>query len=43
MIPHAAFRRVRETAGLSFYVVAASLVTLVTMVWVKQTAFEPLP
>ncbi len=26
----------------AFYVIAASLVTLVTMVWVKETAFEPL-
>ncbi len=43
MVPYATFRRAQETAGLSFYVVAASLVTLVTMVWVKQTAFEPLP
>lgn len=26
----------------AFYVIAASLVTLVTMVWVEETAFEPL-
>ena len=26
----------------AFYVIAASLVTLVTMAWVKETAFEPL-
>ena len=26
----------------AFYVIAASLVTLVTMIWVKETAFEPL-
>jgi MHS family proline/betaine transporter-like MFS transporter len=26
----------------AFYVMAASLVTLVTMIWVKETAFEPL-
>ncbi len=26
----------------AFYVIAASLATLVTMVWVKETAFEPL-
>ena len=26
----------------AFYVIAASLVTLATMVWVKETAFEPL-
>ncbi len=27
----------------AFYVIAASLATLVTMAWVKETAFEPLP
>ena len=26
----------------AFYVIAASLVTLITMIWVKETAFEPL-
>ena len=26
----------------AFYVMAASLVTLITMIWVKETAFEPL-
>ena len=26
----------------AYYVIAASLVTLITMVWVKETAFTPL-
>ena len=26
----------------AYYVIAASTVTLVTMIWVKETAFEPL-
>ena len=26
----------------AFYVIASSLVTLITMIWVKETAFEPL-
>ena len=32
----------RQPFIAAFYVIAASLVTLVTMVWVKETAFEPL-